>query len=200
MPYQQQLLQYRNNLAIAYAEVGRVADAITQSEETVLGLENLMADHPTNEQRMFLASARNNLALRDRSTGRIDAAREVAERAIDEMQTLVDNNSETPRYRLMLGGACSNQGELIRGQKKAEDAIPWYHRAMETLETVKESMPNVPTVDQFLRNTRFGLGKAHEDMDMFDQALGHYDAALAYKDVPFRHRQDFHELIATIAQ
>jgi hypothetical protein len=63
----QRTLASRNNLAVAYRETGRVADAIPLFEQNLAACERLLgADHPRTR------ATRNNLALAYRDAARAE--------------------------------------------------------------------------------------------------------------------------------
>ena len=58
-------LTSRNNLALAYQEAGRAAEAIPLHEQTLAALERVLGpDHP------YTLGSRNNLAAAHRAAGR----------------------------------------------------------------------------------------------------------------------------------
>ena len=63
------ILQSRNNLAIAYRDAGRLEEAITLHEQTLAARERVLGpDHP------HTLNSRNNLAIAYRDAGRLDEA------------------------------------------------------------------------------------------------------------------------------
>ena len=62
-------LTSRNNLAVAYRDAGRTAEAITLHEQTLADRERVLGpDHPDT------LTSRNNLALAYRDAGRSDGS------------------------------------------------------------------------------------------------------------------------------
>ena len=94
-------LQSRNNLALAYQEAGRAADAIPLHEQTLADRSGCWGpDHPST-----LAS-RNNLALAYQEAGRAADAIPLHEQtvaALERVPTRHPDLAEQPRQRLPSG-------------------------------------------------------------------------------------------------
>src|SRR5207248_1590604 len=107
-----------------------------------------------------LASTHNNLGLLLDGLGRRDEARKEYETARDLQKKLADAFPAVPAYQVDLGGSYCNFGNLVRGEGKPADGLPWYDQAISTLTPVHLKEPRDVTARLFLRNSHVGRAMA----------------------------------------
>src|SRR5206468_1825779 len=61
---------------------------------------------------------------------------------------------------VVLGGNYCTMGHFFLESGQAEAALPWYDRAVKTLDSAEERSPGLLTAQAFLRDTHFGKANA----------------------------------------
>ena len=116
-------LTAQNNLAVAYQEAGRSAEAVPLFERTLSGMERLLGpDHPDT------VTTRNNLAVACRDAGRPAETVLVVARALAALERLLGpDHPDTVTTRNNLAVAYQEAG-------RAAEAIPLFERTLAALE------------------------------------------------------------------
>ena len=151
-----------NNLAIAYQEVGRTAEAIRLQERALAGRVRVLGpDHPDT-----LAS-RNNLAIACQQVGRTAEAIRLQERALaGRVRVLGPDHPDTLVSRNNLAGAYQQMGW-------AAEAIASFERALAGRERVLG--PGHPDTLATANN----LGHAYQEAGRVPEAIALFEQALA---------------------
>ena len=116
-------LTAQNNLAVAYQEAGRPAEAIPLFERTLAALERLLGpDHPD------AVTTRNNLAVAYRDAGRPAEAIPLIERTLAALERLLGpDHPDVVTTR-------NNLAVAYREAGRAAEAIPLFERTLAALE------------------------------------------------------------------
>jgi serine/threonine protein kinase/tetratricopeptide (TPR) repeat protein len=123
-------------LARAYFFAGRHDDTVRLCEDV------LQAEAGNAEARSLLADTYNELAVARSRKDDLDAALQHHRQAFALRESLVRDFSDNPRYLAQLGGTINNLGELLENQKKTQEALALYERAVEYTAQAYERAPH----------------------------------------------------------
>jgi tetratricopeptide (TPR) repeat protein len=155
-------LASRNNLAAAYQDAGRTAEAIQLHERTLSDCERLLgADHPDT-----LAS-RNNLAEAYRGAGRTAEAIPLHERTLSDSERLLGaDHPDTLASR-------NNLAEAYRDAGRTAEAIPLHERTLSDRERLLGAdHPSTLT-------SRNNLAEAYQDAGRTAEAIPLHERTLS---------------------
>ncbi len=155
-------LTVRGNLAIAYGDVGRLAEAIDAWEELLPDCQRVLgADHPDT------LSVRNNLALAYESVGRFGEAIELFEQVLDERERVL--GADHP-------GTLSVRNNLAIAYK----SVGRFGEAIELFEQVLAERERVLGADHpGTLSVRNNLAIAYESVGRFGEAIELLEQVLA---------------------
>jgi tetratricopeptide (TPR) repeat protein len=155
-------LGFRNNLAYAYEEAGRLAEAITLHQRTLADSERVLgADHPDT------LTSRNNLAGAYEEAGRLAEAIPLYQRTLANCeQVLGPDHPNTLSSRNNLAGAYEEAGRLA-------EAIPLLERTLADRERVLGA-DHPDTL-----RSRGNLAAAYESAGRIGEAMPLYERTLA---------------------
>ncbi|MBS6935140.1 MAG: tetratricopeptide repeat protein, partial [Actinomyces graevenitzii] len=119
-------LTVRNNLALAYESVGRLAEAIDAWEELLPDCQRVLgADHPDT------LTVRNNLAIAYKSVGRFGEAIELFEQVLGEREGLLGpDHPDTLAVRNNLASAYKSVGRFGEAIDAWEELLPDCQRVL----------------------------------------------------------------------
>ena len=165
-------LASRNNLAAAYVEAGRLAEAIPLLERTLSDRETVLGD--TEPDTLI---SRNNLASAYQRAGRLAEAIPLYERALgDYEQVLGDTDPRTLSARNNLASA------YVEAGRRAE-AIPLLERTLSDRETVLgDTDPDTLASRCNLAYAYMATGRLDEAILLYERALGDYEQVLGDTD------------------
>ncbi len=165
-------LTSRNNLASAYAEAGRLAEAIPLLERTITDRETVLGDtHPDT------LMSRNNLASAYQRAGRLAEAIPLYERTLGDYERVLDNaDPQTLTSRNNLASAYAEAGRLA-------EAIPLLERTLTGCERVLGNAdPQTLTSRNNLASAYAEAGRLAEAIPLLERSLGDYERVLGNID------------------
>ena len=163
-------LNSRNNLAYAYVEAGRVAEAIPLYERTLTDCERVLGD--THRDTL---SSRHNLAYAYRAAGRLAEAIPLDERTLaDRERVLGDTHPGTLSSRNNLAYAHITAGRLA-------EAIPLYERTLADRERVLgDTHPGTLSSRNDLASAYVEAGRVAEALLPFERTLADRERVLGH--------------------
>ncbi len=111
--------------------------------------------------------------------GRRNEAHKEFKTARDLFKKLADAFPAVPAYQVDLGGSYGNFGNLVRGEGKPADSLPWFDRAIRTLRPVHEKEPRDITARLFLRNIHWRRAEALDQLKKYAEAVKDRDRVVA---------------------
>jgi len=150
--------------------------------ERALGhLERARALDPDDPEGVFaLQTGRMNLASVLKRGEAWDAARDLVLEAVAPLQTLVDEQPATMRYRLELAAAYNQLGSIEDWRDDPAAARPWYERGVETMREVVRRAPHLHELQHKLAIAELNLGAVIQALGDEAGARPHLEAAVAH--------------------
>jgi non-specific serine/threonine protein kinase/serine/threonine-protein kinase len=177
------VLQSGINLSSLYARQGRLSEAKQVLQQTTPHGETLMIAQPRNaEFRHSLAAAFGNLGGVEMLLEDLGASAEAYEREIQLREPLVLDHPAVLDYRLKLASTYTNLGELAVREERYDDSLPWFDKAIETLEWVLERESRHATARYFLSYTYSWNARAFDAMGRYQEATAQWEEAIRYDD------------------
>jgi tetratricopeptide (TPR) repeat protein len=140
----------------------------------VTRLETLHKQNPGDAlTRQFLSNAHWNRAQALSALKRLAEALADWERAVELLPA-----AKRPPSQLFLAGKQVDFGTLLLSQKRSEEALPWYDRALAILEPLHTQGPDNVTTRRFLRDAHLGRARTLDDLKRHDEALRHWGPAV----------------------
>ena len=154
-------LTVRNNLALAYESVGRLAEAIDAWEELLPDCQRVLgADHPDT------LTVRNNLAIAYKSVGRFGEAIELFEQVLGEREGLLGpDHPDTLAVRNNLASAYKSVGRFGEAIDAWEELLPDCQRVLGADHSV------TLTVRNNLAGAYKSVGRFGEAIDVWEELL-----------------------------
>ena len=154
-------LTVRNNLALAYESVGRLAEAIDAWEELLPDCQRVLgADHPDT------LTVRNNLAIAYKSVGRFGEAIELFEQVLGEREGLLGpDHPDTLAVRNNLASAYKSVGRFGEAIDAWEELLPDCQRVLGADHSV------TLTVRNNLAGAYGDVGRFGEAIDVWEELL-----------------------------
>jgi tetratricopeptide (TPR) repeat protein len=128
--------------------------------------------------RQELARSHNNLGVLLAGLGKRAEADAAYLQALAIQAKLAVDFPAVPRYRIELAHGQTNFGELLRTNNQLEQALPWYTRAMATLEEVLRQVKVDVKAQQILRNAHGGRARALDALKRHAEAVKAWDKAV----------------------
>jgi tetratricopeptide (TPR) repeat protein len=138
--------------------------------------------------RRELAASHNSLGNLLADLGQRADAEAEYRAALAVQEKLAAEYPGVPQYAIDLGGSYCNFGNLVHGNGDPQESLPWYGRAIRTLDPVHAAEPRLVTARQFLRNAYWGRGRALTRLRRFADADNDWDRAVALSDAAERPR------------
>jgi tetratricopeptide (TPR) repeat protein len=118
-------------------ELGRHADAIRATEESIGLYEDLVKADPLNVQFQFdLADLYGNLAVSQRETRQLDAALRSIEHSVETSERAAAKNPEFKAHRFNFAAALRQLGLVHRDRGATTEAIQAFRRSIEVFESL----------------------------------------------------------------
>ena len=154
-------LTVRNNLALAYESVGRLAEAIDAWEELLPDCQRVLgADHPDT------LTVRNNLAIAYKSVGRFGEAIELFEQVLGEREGLLGpDHPDTLAVRNNLASAYKSVGRFGEAIDAWEELLPDCQRVLGA------DHPVTLTVRDNLASAYRSVRRFGEAIELFERVL-----------------------------
>jgi serine/threonine-protein kinase len=162
------------NLGHLYREGGKAEESLPWYARARETLQAVLKREPTDvAAREFLRNTCYGKATALTVLNRPDQAAEQWARAAELSQ-----GPEREFLTIEAGGSCCNQGLALTQQGKMVDALPWFAKAVATLEPVLKQSPRNPQARQYLTTTHanraitlYLLGRFAEALPDFDRAI-----------------------------
>jgi tetratricopeptide (TPR) repeat protein len=185
---------YRQDLARSHYNLGRLlrrpgtgTEAEVACRQALALQEKLATDYPAvPTYRQELARSHHNLGVLLYDRGKYPEAEAALRQALALQERLAADFPTVPEYRLDLARSCMNVGVLLGSQKRAQDALEWYAKAISLLQT--NLAGNVGTVADrlFLRDTHQQRARALTDLHRYAEAVQDWDRAIELDEGPQR--------------
>ena len=161
-------LAVRNNLAVAYKSVGRLAEAIELYEQVLAEHERVLGpDHPDT------LTVRNNLALAYLSVGRFGEAIELFEQVLAERERVLGaDHPDTLSVRNNLAHAYDSVGRFGEAIELFEQVLDEYERVL------GPDHPDTLKARNNLAGAYKSVGRFAEAIELFEQVLAEYERVL----------------------
>jgi serine/threonine-protein kinase len=185
--YRQELAANHYNLGTLLADLGKRADAEAEYRQALAAQAKLAADHSgVPKYRAHLANSHNSLGFLLAGLGRRAEAEAAHRAALAVQEKLAADHPGVPDYAIELGERYGNFGTLVRDNGDPQESLPWYDRAIRTLDPVYAADPRRVTARQFLRNACRGRARALTRLRRFADADNDWDRAVALCDAFWR--------------
>jgi tetratricopeptide (TPR) repeat protein len=187
--YRRDLAGNHHNLGALLAGLGKRAAAEAEMRAARAVQEKLVADFPAvPEYRRDLAASHNSLGNLLAGPGKRADAEAEYRAALAVREKLAADHPGVPEYAVELAGSYCNFGNLVHGNGDPQESLPWYDRAIRTLDPVHAAEPRLVTARQFLRNACLGRASALTRLRRFADAANDWDRAVALSDAAERPR------------
>jgi len=181
--FRRDLAANHNSLGMVLSEQNRIKDAVTEHKASVTTWEKLAADFPDDpEYRRGLANAHNGLGLLLGRLRRTDEAGTEFRAAHGLLEQLTADFPAVAEYATSLGGTYCNYGQLIAASKSPSDALPWYDKAVATLDPVVRRQPKLETARHFLQNSLWGRAQMRMAVDRYAESAADWDRVIELDD------------------
>jgi tetratricopeptide (TPR) repeat protein len=166
-------------LAGLQAQLKKRGEAI-QSYTAARALEEqLVRDHPkVSYYAARLAHGCNELGILHAALDQRAEAREAYEAARVVLERLVREHRDAPDHAVALGGTYCNLGHLLKSDD-LDSALPWYGKAIATLEPLSQRQPPPARARLFLGKSYWGRFDALRALGRHAEALKDLDQLLA---------------------
>jgi tetratricopeptide (TPR) repeat protein len=185
--YRQDLAMSHNNLGFLLADLGKPAQAEAAYRQALALKEKLAADFPAvPKYRLELAASHNNLAALLADWGKPAQAEAALRQALAIEEKLAADFPAVPEYRQRWAASCTNYGTLLYTQKRAQDGLEWFARAISLLQANLAAGAPTLTDRQFLRNAHQGRAVALMALHRYAEAVADWDRAIELDRGPQR--------------
>jgi tetratricopeptide (TPR) repeat protein len=157
-------LMSRNDLAVAYRDAGRSAEAMPLLERTLADRERVLgADHPDT------LMSRNNLAMAYQEAGRTAEAIPLHERTLADQERVLGDHPDTLMSRNNLAGAYQDAG-------RTAEAMPLLERTLADRERLLgPDHPHTLSSRNNLAMAYQAAGRTAEAMPLFERTVAEYE-------------------------
>jgi len=170
------------NLGVFYASFGRPNDAEPILLKAIPLAEALAKRRPDPENLNALAACHGNLAGVYMLQGRLDDSAAEYRREMEPRVALVRDHPLVTEYRLFLGSAYTNLGELETRAGRPEEALPPFAQAIATIEEMLAKEPR-STVGRFYISYTYGWrARALGALGRHAEAVSDWDRAISFDD------------------
>jgi tetratricopeptide (TPR) repeat protein len=169
-----------NNVGWLYQKVGRLPEAETAFRKALEARSELARAHPkVASYQSLLASAHLNLADVFRLDARPDQAETAFRKALAIFDPLVREHREFTEFAIRCGGTQLGLGMVAADRGQFPDALEWYGRAIQTLETVLRKEKRLARARLDLSIAYEMRAKALTRLEKPAEAMKDWDRALA---------------------
>jgi serine/threonine protein kinase/Flp pilus assembly protein TadD len=177
--YRSNLAMSHNNLGNLLAGLGKRAEAEGQFRQALAIQEKLAAEFPSvSDYRHELAASCGNLGILLKELGKRAEAEEESRQALAIREKLAAEFPTVPGYGIALGASYCNFGNLVCDGGHPLDSLPWYQKAIDTLEPVHGAEPRHVTARTFLRNSHRGRAEAYDALEKHTEAARDWARAI----------------------
>jgi serine/threonine protein kinase/tetratricopeptide (TPR) repeat protein len=170
-------------LAVWYKDSRRLVEAEAAYQKALTSYQHLARTHPqTVAYENGVVAAYSNLGDLYGITGAGDRAQAALKEGLRISERLANAHPEITSVVLLQGVLASNLGSVIRDSSGPREALPWYARAISTLESVLKKEPQDSQAREFVRDAYKGRADALDRLGRFPDALADWDRALASDD------------------
>jgi tetratricopeptide (TPR) repeat protein len=172
------------NLGLVLADdVKRRPEAVAEYRKALEIREKLAYDYPSDPDfRSELARGHNHLGVVLKELKQWPEAEAEYRRALTLRSKLVEEKRDAVEYAADLAGTCVNLGSLMSDRGEPESALPWYARAIATLEPILHANPRQVMARQFLRNAHWNRAEAFSQLGRHALAIADWETALKLDD------------------
>jgi tetratricopeptide (TPR) repeat protein/tRNA A-37 threonylcarbamoyl transferase component Bud32 len=177
------LVEGYNNLGTLYAATGRAALAEEMFRKALRQVEPIAAtrkDDPIVAN--AAAASADNLAGALVLLGRLDEARPIYLRELEQRRALAETHPRVLEYQLFFGSTLTNIGELEVRAGDPRAALPWLDRAVATFGELLAVEPRHAVGRYYLSYTQSWRARALGATGRRADALAAWDAAIRYDD------------------
>jgi tetratricopeptide (TPR) repeat protein len=107
-------------------------------------------------------------------------------KALSIQEKLAADFPAVPAYRVGVGSCLVSVGNLQRTSQQPEQALPWYARAIETLDGVLRQVKIDATGQRLLRNSHWGRAQALDDLKRHAEAAKDWEKTVELSPEPER--------------
>lgn len=183
--YRQKFARSQNFLGMLLRDQGDRPAAQRAYEQALTQQRKLVAEHPgVPEYRLELAASLNNFGVLLQDMNDAAGARRVQEEALKLREQIAAEMPDVPAHAISLGGSYCNYGHLLRSLGKPAEALPWYDKAIGSLQPFLQGQSVDLTAQRYARNTRFGRASALQALGRFQEAVLDWDQTLALSETP----------------
>ncbi|HEX6852634.1 MAG TPA: protein kinase [Candidatus Polarisedimenticolaceae bacterium] len=177
------LVEGYNNLGTLYAGTGRAAEAEAMFRKA-LGLVESVAAGRKDDPIVANASAASadNLAGALVLQGRLDEARPIYLRELEQRRSLAQTHPRVLEYQLFLGSTYTNIGELEARAGDPAEALPWLDKAVATFQGLLAVEPRHAVGRYYLSYTHGWRARALAAAGRRREAVRAWDDAIAFDD------------------
>jgi tetratricopeptide (TPR) repeat protein len=185
--YRHELALSHYNLGVLLKDLGKLPEAESAFRQALHLQEQLAADFPTVPRyRQVLASCHHNLGTLLAGRGKHAQAEAAFRQALAIEEKLAADFPAVPEYRQRLAHSCTNYGTFLYSQKRAQDCLEWFARAIPLLQA--DPATNAPSLRDrmLLRNAHANRARALTDLRRYPQAVQDWDRAIELDQGPLR--------------
>jgi tetratricopeptide (TPR) repeat protein len=125
-----------------------------------------------------MANSSLRMAAAYRALGQYDDAEKAVKRSVEIWDRLSKQRPGFYYYTMAQGEAYGQMGHVLRDRGKLEAAQDWYGRAVERLESVRQTTPGLAEPRRFLSESREGQALVLTALKKYPEALRDWDRAL----------------------
>jgi tetratricopeptide (TPR) repeat protein len=175
--------RYRGILAVSHGSLGLLLvnqgkrnEAEAAYRQALALREKLVDDFPNMpEFRRDLAGSKGNLGLLLAGQGKLTEAEAIYRQALAIQEKLAADFPNVPQHRLRVGASQGNLGNLQITKQQPEQALPWFSKSIETLESVLGQVNANTNARFYLRNAYLGRATTLDDLKRHADAARDWD-------------------------
>jgi tetratricopeptide (TPR) repeat protein len=158
--------------------LGKFPDAIEQYRKCVDIQETVAKDVPAGPvERLRLTTVLMILGSLEMKGGQFAEAAEHARRATEVCEQLVAEK-RVPERLVQLGACYGLCGDVARAADRAEESVPWYDKAIDTLRSLNFADLTRRQGVQYLQNGHVGRAEARHRLEKYAESLQDWDRAV----------------------
>jgi tetratricopeptide (TPR) repeat protein len=170
--YRQDLAASHNNLGLLWAGQKQPEQAAEHHRRALDIKQKLAAEFlAVPGYRQDLAASHNNLGNLLAAQPQPEMAAEHDRKALDIQQNLAAGFPGVPEYQVDLGGGYCNLGLLLFRTSKASDCLPWFNKAITTLNRIHQQNQQAVLPRLYLRNSYLGRANAYDRLEKHAEAV-----------------------------
>jgi serine/threonine-protein kinase len=176
-----------NSLALVLENLNRYDEAAKEFEKALEYKRALASDFPrVPEYQSSLANTLNSVGIMYRERRESSKAEASFREALAIRDRIAAEETGSFESMLSVAGSCCNIGMALSDQEKFEPSLPYFERAIKTLNELLVKEPRLAQAKNFLRNSHQARARVYMALGRYPEAIADWDKAVEFDPGPFR--------------